>query len=259
MKPGVTAALTVLLALPLALAGCSDDPEADPTGSTSPAATSAAASVPASSGPAAPMPEPPDGTRWQGTNGVVVAVPEAWVTATEVCGPREPLSVRYLDRDSLAVRCPQIGGRTQSVLLVASDRRTGRFLGTGLSEHAEIRGLGVRFSPTRCRLGPTGPCTLAFAVPSARATFEVSYRGSHPTRFVERLRDSLRRVAPGYVTVPAISFGRSSEAAVKRLEAAGLVAEVPDVDFPYYVTGTDPAAGTPVPAGSTVGLEIGDG
>ena len=65
--------------------------------------------------------------------------------------------------------------------------------------------------------------------------------------------------APRHTTVPHIAYGTSVEKALQRLERAGLHDEEPAVDWPHYVTGTDPDAGTRVEVGSTVLLEIGDG
>lgn len=60
-------------------------------------------------------------------------------------------------------------------------------------------------------------------------------------------------------TVPYVPYGASDAEVVRLVEAAGLVAVVPDVDWPHYVTGVDPPAGTVVPLGSEVELRIGDG
>jgi len=60
-------------------------------------------------------------------------------------------------------------------------------------------------------------------------------------------------------TVPYVPFGASDAEIVRLLEAAGLVAQVPDVDWPHYVTGVDPVAGTELPVGAEVEILIGDG
>lgn len=65
--------------------------------------------------------------------------------------------------------------------------------------------------------------------------------------------------APERTTVPQIRYGTSVADALRILEEAGLRGHEPDVDWPHYVTGTDPAAGTVVDVGTRVELEIGDG
>lgn len=65
--------------------------------------------------------------------------------------------------------------------------------------------------------------------------------------------------ASGSTKVPTITFGTSVDEAMAQLERAGLCGQAPDVDFPHYVTGTEPAAGSVVARGSRVALLIGDG
>ena len=60
-------------------------------------------------------------------------------------------------------------------------------------------------------------------------------------------------------TVPRIEYGTSVGQALRILEEAGLRGHEPDVDWPHYVTGTDPDADTEVDVGTRVELEIGDG
>jgi len=65
--------------------------------------------------------------------------------------------------------------------------------------------------------------------------------------------------APATTVVPAFTLGTSVDTVVVMLEQAGLVAEVPDVDYPHYAVATDPAAGVEVPVGTTVTVLVGDG
>ncbi|MGD9959451.1 PASTA domain-containing protein [Nocardioides sp.] len=60
-------------------------------------------------------------------------------------------------------------------------------------------------------------------------------------------------------TVPPIDYGTSVDDAMETLARAGLCGERPDVDFPYYVTGTDPSAGSTVERGTHITFLIGDG
>jgi hypothetical protein len=73
------------------------------------------------------------------------------------------------------------------------------------------------------------------------------------------LLGSATPVPEGWVTVPAISYGASDGEGVRILEDAGLVGVPPDVDWPHYVVGTDPATGSVVAEGSEVALVPGDG
>ncbi len=63
----------------------------------------------------------------------------------------------------------------------------------------------------------------------------------------------------GSTKVPAIKYGTSVDSAMVKLERAGLCGQFPDVDFPHYVIGTKPAAGSMVERGTQVVLLIGDG
>ena len=60
-------------------------------------------------------------------------------------------------------------------------------------------------------------------------------------------------------TVPYVPYGASEREVVRLLASAGLDPVVPDVDWPHYVTGVDPAAGTELPVGAEVEILIGDG
>jgi hypothetical protein len=63
----------------------------------------------------------------------------------------------------------------------------------------------------------------------------------------------------GRTTVPPMDYGTNAGKAVRILEEAGLVAHKPDVDWPYYVTGTVPEAGSPVSFCDVIELIPGDG
>ena len=78
-------------------------------------------------------------------------------------------------------------------------------------------------------------------------------------RVLRQVAGSLSRIPEGYTAVPYLGFGESDAQGVAALEAAGLEADLPDVNFPHYVTGTTPTAGTVVPMGSIVEIQIGDG
>jgi hypothetical protein len=63
----------------------------------------------------------------------------------------------------------------------------------------------------------------------------------------------------GTVVVPHIKYGTNADKAVRILESTGLVGVKPDVNFPYYVIGTRPKAGSVVEACTPVELIPGDG
>jgi hypothetical protein len=233
-------ALVALLALATAVGGC---------GGPAPDAEVAP--------PASGMPAPPEGMRWQGVNGVVVAVPGGWRTDTDPCGSPDGDTVRFLGPDEPPRWCPG-GGTVSSVssLVVAPAARHLPQLGR-LDQRIARRGLQVRHGGVRCRASSLGPCTFVFAVPDA--AFAVSYRGPDPQDFVGAMRDSVTRVPDGWTTVPPIRYGISVERAKNQLARAGLTGRSPEVDFPHYATGSRPEPGTVVPDGAEVALTIGDG
>lgn len=205
------------------------------------------------------MAAPPDGMRWLGINGVVVAVPEGWETETDPCSSAGHGTVRFLGPARSPSWCPRISpaGDVSSLLVAPTD---GPLLEAGRLRHeAAVHGLEVRHGGVGCRASSIGPCFLTFFVPDADALFEVSYRGRTPQEFVTAVRDSVTRVPDGYTTVPAIAYGTSMEDAKRQLAEAGLSAQSPDVDFPHYATGSQPEPGTVVADGTTVELTIGDG
>jgi hypothetical protein len=253
MSSGIPAVVTMVLAASLALAGCSGDSDREPSAGPSASRTT----TPAPSAPA--LPPAPDGTRWQGANGVVVAVPAGWDTVTEVCAHPEGEAVRYLSRAQLTARCAVRGRHRDSTLVVAADRVTAAMIAGRLPVRSRIGGLDVRSSRARCPDPAPAGCTLTFAVPAAGVTFQLRYRGTDARAFAGALRGSLTALPAGLVTVPAVRYGVSDAAAIRQLTAAGLVAAAPDVDFPHYVTGTLPPAGSAVQEGASVELQVGDG
>lgn len=245
------AAVALMALLPLGACSANSDPARV---AVSPTSTPTAEPT----GETPPVVAPPAGTRWQGINGVVVAVPKSWDTTTDPCGWADGGAVRFLGPMSLTMRCPLVG-TAGSVLQVASSDLAVLPPVRTLQNRTRPGGVEVRYGSVRCRASSVGPCTLTFAVPSADATFQISYRGPNPVAFVERLRDSVTRLRSGSTTVPVVVYGSSVTDAMTQLSRAGLVVSSPDVNFPHYVTGTRPAAGTVVEEGATVELTVGDG
>ncbi len=207
------------------------------------------------------MSPPPAGMRWQGINGVVVAVPDSWQTQGQPCARGHEDAVWFVERNAPIFNCPNLapGEAPSSALLIGRVGVQGLADPRTLHHHTTVHGLDVRDTGVRCRDSRPGLCTMDFVVPSAGAVFEVTYRGRAPRRFVRAVRDSVRGVPEGYATVPAIAYGTSVERAQTRLAAAGLSGRAPKVPFPHYVIGTLPAAGTVVRQGTSVALTIGDG
>ncbi|WP_156390859.1 MULTISPECIES: hypothetical protein [unclassified Nocardioides] len=198
------------------------------------------------------VPAPPPGTRWQGINEVVVAVPRTWATSTEPCQPAAPDTVWLTSDATPPVPCPLVRARGSVLHVDSAD------LGP-LRLRTEVRGVELRHGGVRCRAGASGPCTLDFAVPSLAASFHLFYLGPSPSAFVRRMMRSLTVLPPGLTTVPVIPYGAEVTDAMDLLGTAGLRGRSPQVDFPHYVTGTRPQAGLLARDGDAVRLTIGDG
>lgn len=224
-----TAALVAILLL---LAGCGTHPST-PTRSAGPVASTGGAGPPA--------PGTPTGRRWVGIGDRVVAVPRGWETvAGTACTSARARQVAVRTGDAAALRCVRERSGSPAVTLSPPGS-------PGWSE-----GPGVR-----CGASTSGPCS---ALVGNRADgFRVTYRGPHAQRELEALHASATTVPDGWVAVPPISYGASDEDGVRLLEAAGLVGVRPEVDWPHYVVGTEPAAGSVVAEGSEVALVPGDG
>lgn len=218
-----------MLGTVLLLGGCTGTPGTPTAGRDLPRAPTTEAGPPA-----------PDGTRWAGIDALVVAVPRDWTTVAGTCASPSDREVAIQTGDAAAVRCALT--RPGSPALTLSP--PGSF---GWSP-----GRGVR-----CRASRVGPCSAR--VGEGDRGFRITYRGPHPRKQLEALLDSTTTVAQGWVTVPAITYGASDGEGVRILEDTGLVGVPPDVDWPHYVVGTEPATGSVVAEGSEVALLPGDG
>jgi hypothetical protein len=214
-----------------------------------------------SGAPAGEMTPPPDGMRWQGIHGVVVAIPDSWQTQDQPCARGNEAEVRFAVRNAPIFNCPNLapGDVPSSAMLVGPVGVQGLADPGTLRHHTTVRGLDVRDGGVRCRASLPSTCTIDFVVPSAFAAFEVTYLGHASKRFVRAVRDSVRPVPDGYTTVPAIAYGTSVQQAKSRLSAAGLSGRARKVPFPHAVIGTLPEAGAVVKQGTSVALTIGDG
>ena len=97
-------------------------------------------------------------------------------------------------------------------------------------------------------------------VPLGSCGQENGNRADRPeSRHVQICKNVVQANARGTTTVPAIKYGTSVDDAMAILARAGLCGESPTVNFPHYVTATDPSAGSVVERGTHVTFMIGDG
>lgn len=245
-------ALGMVAALALVVAGCSEPAErgAPPRGPE----TAGQASRPLAGGTRLAAPR---GTRWVGMHDVVVAVPREWGTATQACEPPDGDTVAFRGTDSLTMDCADYPTRGVSSVSIAAARTGAIPLGRRVDLSMVVDGVRLTHSGLAC--SKKGSCETTFLVNGSGVVFRAVGQGRDGDVLVESIRDSVTRLPDGLSTVPFIEHGRSLEEAQEQLAGAGLTAEVPDVDFPYYVVGTVPPAGSVVEEGTEVGLEIGDG
>jgi hypothetical protein len=226
---GTMARTAVLAVTATLLAGCSQ--QASRTQGTD----APAASAPT---PVAPSPTAPADRRWAGIGGLVVAVPDDWGTVSGVCASPGHHEVAVQAGGAAAVRCALTEPGAPSLTLSPPGS-------LGWSP-----GRGVR-----C----TGPRVCSAPVVGGASRFRVTLRGPGAQRELLALLDSASTAPDGWTTVPAVEYGADDDAAVEVLAEAGLVGVPPDVEWPHYVIGTEPAVGSLIAEGSEVALVPGDG
>lgn len=243
--------LRVVVALmALCFAGCSDSSRTESDSRpTHTASQQAPATVPG-------LPDAEQGAQWLGVNAVMIAVPKEWVVTPHGCTGKLPGAIIFQSRHSWSLRCPS-QSVTETTLLV-DDTGEGRHF-RSLKPLGQVHGLEVTGSGLGCRTSRPPTCSLSFAVQDAQVSFSITVRAANAGRVLEGIRDSIRPIPAGYTAVPDIAFTSSVEKAEQILQAAGLDAHSPEVDWPHYVTGARPTAGTVVPRGSVIELSIGDG
>jgi hypothetical protein len=204
---------------------------------------------------------PPDGTRWVGYDGAVVAVPDWWTTGDTACGAPSEDTV-YFDTGAI-YDCsdPDAESAVDEVSSLAILRDNGRY--------------GPQDLDGGCEEWFEGVCRRLFAVPGSRAIFAVTINDEGDADFAD-IRDSARILPDGVTTVPlAVAGGWTpswgAEPATVRdltaaIQAAGLEVEVdpvepdPDGDVANLAPGSlldvEPALGTPVAGGRTVVLKV---
>ncbi|GAA5142066.1 hypothetical protein GCM10023340_04950 [Nocardioides marinquilinus] len=191
-----------------------------------------APSGPATAGAVEPLPEPPPGTKWVGTDGVVVAVPQDWPVVESPCGGNAPAEV--VDGTAAAsVDCSFGGGQVARVTLAPLDSNP-------------------RPSTERtCSDAPTSRCQGGLVFEERGATVVVQTGGPDARTLMDELLDSATVLPDGWTTVPFASFATVPQR-VARLETAGFDVRVEgDLGNRESVI-THPPVGQPVRTGTTV-------
>jgi hypothetical protein len=247
--------VSLLLALPL-LVACGEAPTAAPEPDLLPA---------------------PDGMRWVGEAGVVVAVPDWWTTGETQCGAPVEDTV-YADA-AATYDCPDPADpatvREVSALAVLDgtcclgefERRTMEPV-DGRQDLVERPG---------CEDSLPGVCRHLFAVPDTDVVFAVTMTEDGGATW-QQVRDSARTLPAGLTTVPLSVAGGSrwtpgwgeepptADSYARAVRQAGLRVETvveeldDDGDHGSFVTGSlleiDPAPGSVVEPASTVTLIV---
>lgn len=203
----------------------------------------------------------PDRTRWAAIGRVAVAVPEGWADGAATCNApfRDTVFFPY-PQDCVARERPAV---SSVALTTGAFTETGTRLG-GLVPTEHIDGHQVVAGPTDCRTA-SRTCVAVFGVPDLHAYVTVTVPhvdGTKTFARIEAIRASLTVLPDERTAVPFVAPGSSVARYRADLEAAGLSVDVRSTPCPPTafcapgVTGTSPAAGRVVPAGSTVTIEV---
>jgi hypothetical protein len=208
--------------------------------------------------------DPPEGMRWAGHDGVVVAVPDWWTTGETQCGAPVEDTV-YFDSGAV-VDCadPDHDAAVDEVSsLAVLDDHGDRY------DEQDLDGA--------CEEWFRGVCRRLFTVPETDVVFAVTIDEDGDGDF-EEIRDSARRLPDGVTTVPLAVGGAGGwtptwgaeptvvRDLVRAIEKAGLevrlehlepdpngdVADLP----PGSLLDVEPALGTPIEDGGTVTIEV---
>ncbi|MEP9361462.1 PASTA domain-containing protein [Nocardioides sp. CN2-186] len=205
--------------------------------------------------------DPPEGMRWVGDSGVVVAVADWWTTGETQCGAPVEDTV-YFDSGAIYDCADAVDPATvREVSSLAVLRADGRYDADDLDGGCEEWFPGV--------------CRRLFRLEDTPVVFAVTIAAAGDGSY-ERIRDSARELPDGATTVPlAVAGGWTpswgAEPSVvpdlqRAIEAAGLRVEVEPADVSEdgdvadlpsgSLLGVEPALGTPVADGSTVTLTV---
>lgn len=192
-----------------------------------------------------------------GLAGVTLTTPESWSSVVYDGCARVPDRTVVFRLDA-ATTCDRALDRKRSwISLERLDRDDSILLvmdrGPRLGEER------TRRTGLACRASTTRECDQTMAVPGLGVLIQLHLVGREARRELVSLRDSLGQVEDGYVAVPPLAYGTSDAEASRILSEAELVARIPEVDWPHYVTTSEPPAGSIVEVGSVIDLLIGDG
>ena len=221
----------------------------------------------------------PEGTRWVGMNGVVVAVPDWWTTGETRCNT--PLKDTVYFDDAATVDCqdpvPESAARQVSALAILHGTSGyGEFKTRDMDEVAEVDGHEV-MALGSCERWFPGVCRRLFAVPDEGVVFAVTIADPGDGDY-EAIRDSVRVLPDSQTTVPvqAGDWGTPSwgdepgmvERFARSVHEAGLRAEVVEEEIPEDSQGmvadmprgsflaSDPEPGSVIDSGGTVRITV---
>ena len=223
---------------------------------------------------------PPEGMRWVGMSGVVVAVPEWWTTGETQCyAPVE--DTVYFDSSAVAdcaeSPSPATVREVSALALLDATHGYGELQVRGMHPVATVDGHEV-VGAGDCEGWFDGVCRRMFAVPSKGVAFAVTIADEGDGSY-DAIRDSLRVLPDDLTTVPIAihddwtpSWGadaQATDALVDEIREAGLEVEVvtpdprPDDDQALYaelppgsLLGSSPELGSVIERGGTVTLTV---
>lgn len=197
-----------------------------------------------------PVPAPPEGTRWVGKAGVMVAVPADWSTNALRCA-RTPVEDSVIIDPGPRPMCQAPRPDGVSSVELRKDRAP-------LGGAAEDLGDGIRRAEAECQ-GSAGVCTTVVRAEDAGVSV---YVASTDAELVEQITASARRMPDGAVVVPAranesLFIGGEGRAGyVRQLRRAGLEVGADRGLDPNGTFDIEPAPGSVVAEGSVVRLAI---
>ena len=198
------------------------------------------------------LPTAPDGTRWLGYQGVMVAVPTDWRTQSGGCVDL-PLSSTVFFEASQELTCAGIRPPgVSSLRIYDGDSEHIEGLLPELGQAPPVNGLNVRRKPTRME----GETEIAEGVLLVETANVLLWADSPDPAVVDAVLDTARLIPGGYTAVPDVSgmFDDSNIAPLMNeaeLQWSPRCPRGSDCDNDA-VTATNPRAGSVVPVATTV-------
>lgn len=209
------------------------------SGSAQPATATNETTAPDDSG----LPTAPDGTRWVGFNGVMVAVPEAWSANPPACEEDTAPSAMVIGERSLK---PCVGLMAFSLAGPAPTNPG--------DETVDLDGTPAVRDSGYCVYSLPGQCEGSLYVPSERAAFTVM--ALDDMDLIDAILDTARLVPDGHTSVPDVSGLVHDSDVAPLMNQADLVWTPrcpPETTCDMgHLEATDPATGSVVPVGTTV-------